>query len=166
MSFTGQFAFLVMILMCYASAAQKPPCRTQQLELATARKLSVGGGRVTTDYIVINRGSATCHLRGYPGAKALGPDRRVVPEISFEQMGGTTYGGQQLVTVVLNPGGKAWFQIETADGTGLDDTTLCYKARWVQMTPPDNLRAFRKTPEFRSCAVAQISYFVKGVPPE
>jgi hypothetical protein len=128
MSFTGNFAFLVMILICCASAARTLPCRTQQLELGTERKLSVGGGKVTTDYIVINRGSAPCRLRGYPEAKALGPDRRIVPEISFEQMGGTTYGGQQLVTVVLNPGGKAWFQIEIADGTGLDDTTLCYKA--------------------------------------
>jgi hypothetical protein len=135
------------------------------IELA---RVGAASGRMSSEFVLTNRGNQACTLQGYPSAVALNSKREIVREFAFEQVhpGEGDPEEWRVKTIRLRPGGHASFRIETQDGMGLEDTSLCGKATWVRITPPQNREPFHKLFHFADCIpVAHVYFLVAGTSP-
>ncbi len=150
-----------------APAHGLPRCRATQLALAPANEgLIANGGTVVLEFILTNRSSTACTLRGYPRAMALDERGRPVPEISFEDLDGfiAEPSIQTLRTIKLRPQAHAWFEVVGSDGMGLEDLSRCGLIRTLSLKVPGDRHPLAVKPKFSACDLAKISFFLPGIP--
>jgi hypothetical protein len=144
-----------------------PKCRTETLSITQRDALVAGGGNLTINYVLTNRGSHACTLIGYPTVVPLDKNGKAVAEIRIAHLPGVWPGppDQRVRLIQLKPGSHAWFQIQENDGMGLDDFSLCDKATQIRITPPNNSQPFDQLFSFGTCTgKAGISFVLPGIP--
>ena len=123
----------VVIARPSASAGSTTPrCSTSDLILTFVRELGAAG---TTgwDLALRNGGSATCHLRGYPGVGLLDGSARLIHVNVDRQSGGKAQN------VVLRPWQRAYFSLTYHTGGKQSACTPHYfSAYGLQVIPPNS----------------------------
>lgn len=150
--------------LCWPMSGQAlTACRTRNLALELKR-VGAASGKLAYFYELTNRGNQACALSGYPSAVALNSKREAVRQFRFEQVRPNAGDPEdwRVRTIRLNSGEHAWFRIETQDGMGLEDLSLCGKATLVRITPPQNRLAFDELFQFVDCVPTAFIYFLEA----
>jgi Domain of unknown function (DUF4232) len=130
-------AAVAVVLPAHASAAER--CHTRDLS-AGLRPGSPGAGQRYATLRLTNRSSASCTVRGYPGAQLLRADGRRLPTRIVRDH------SREPRTVTLRPGERAaarwhWGAVP---GPGEPTGRACEPtARRILITPPDETRPLR-----------------------
>jgi len=148
-----------------------PPCHMRDLAIRDDLGGGVaGGGRVVTDFILTNRTGQACALSGYPVAELLDGKGNVLTGAHFEHEPGVFPGleNQPMRTILLHPGGHAWFQVWAYDGMGSDGISQCSIVKKIRIALPGDKLPSPKTLLLGACLDGRvsISFLVSGTPPE
>jgi hypothetical protein len=92
-------------------------------------------GNVGAVFRLHNTSAAACSLFGYPGAQLLNASRQPMTTKLTWSTAGYLIGTVPESSVVLNPGGDAYFVLEYTDVPSPGET--CPAASFLQTTPPD-----------------------------
>jgi hypothetical protein len=98
-----------------------PPCRRANLSLKEGETDAAMGGVRLTDYIITNKSTAACTLKGYPRVELLNQQKRIARRaVDREQLiDDSEKTPPQVVT--LEPGKTAWFRLHyNSGGAGLE----------------------------------------------
>lgn len=148
---------------------QLRPCHMRDLAMRDLGGKVAGGGTVVTDFVLINGGGQACTLASYPAAELLNGKGNVLTGARFKHEPGVFPGpqNQPMRTLRLQPGGHAWFQVWTYDGTGSADVSQCSIVKKIRIALPDDTLQLGKTLPFWACLEGQlrISFLVPGAPP-
>ena len=125
-----------------------PPCRTAQLSLVFDHG-GAAAGHAAPEYRFQNQSSQPCTLTGYPQVRLLDADRRPLPIQQQRQTSAYTFPEQPIQTVVLGPGGVAYFKIELFDVASQGET--CPIASYVEVAPPNDTTPIEIVGPTRAC---------------
>lgn len=145
-----------------AVATGSARCTTSQLEIAPGRT-GAGLGHSGTPILFRNRGTAPCHLRGYPGVAGLDAAGNQVVQAARSLQGylGGLRSGDSPPLVELAPGETASALVEgtnNPEGTA----TSCPSYPSLLVTPPDDTQSVRVTAGLSGCSLIQVHPVVPG----
>lgn len=120
-----------------------PRCTHDRLTLSLGR-ISPGAGNLYVPLVFTNKGTAACHLKGFPGVTLL--------DASGERIGAPAQrSGDMRPAVVLAPGESAYAALHTLN-KGISDEPCRQPATSVQAYPPGSTWALRtQAREFQVC---------------
>lgn len=111
-----------------------PRCTGDRLVLSLGR-ISPGAGNIYAPLVFTNKGTAACHLKGFPGVTLL--------DASGERIGASAQrSGDMRPAVVLAPGETAYAALHTLN-KGVSDEPCRPPASSVQAYPPNSTSALR-----------------------
>jgi hypothetical protein len=143
-----------------------PICGSAQLSV-TAGRGGAAAGHIGLSLVFANTSSQACSLSGYPrvaGLDSQGNEVTQAQRTPSGYMGGLTssYHGDPLPTVTLQPGGRASALIEVTDvPTGTSTTYPSYAALLV--TPPNTFQSVRLSVPLPGCSGLQVHPVVAGL---
>jgi len=127
---------LATLVGASASIAHSPPrCASASLR-AWAGHPALGPRTTSWQYGLLNIGSQTCTIRGFPSVTMLDDSGRPMPTI-VRQTSAPGYGPVQLIT--LRKGKSAWFIVSYADQAGYE-YDFCPASARLRLTPPGDRR--------------------------
>ncbi|MFF9666998.1 MULTISPECIES: DUF4232 domain-containing protein [Streptomyces] len=111
-----------------------PRCTHDRLTLSLGR-ISPGAGNLYVPLVFTNKGTAACHLKGFPGVTLL--------DASGERIGAPAQrSGDMRPAIVLAPGESAYAALHTLN-KGIADEPCRQPATSVQAYPPGSTWALR-----------------------
>ena len=130
------------------SGGSVPLCGTPDLTAEVAPQPGGGAaGSVTYDLALVNGGTATCRMEGWPGVSFVaGGDGQQVGAAADR------VDPDQLQTVTLIPGARALSTVRVADAGAYGDDCDVTQARGLRVYPPDNQRSLFAALPTQACA--------------
>jgi len=130
------------------SGGSVPLCGTPDLTAEVAPQTGGGAaGSVTYDLALVNGGTATCRMEGWPGVSFVaGGDGQQVGAAADR------VAPDQQQTVTLVPGARALSTVRVADAGAYGDDCDVTQARGLRVYPPDNRRSLFAALPTQACA--------------
>ena len=112
-----------------------PVCKAEQLTLRPGEGQGATGHYFAL-YTFTNHSAQACAMRGFPGVEYLDGQRNRM-KATYHRGGGFGSFATQGTWIVLNPGGRAKFQLEAEDYDSQNQRT-CPSSVYLGVYPPDD----------------------------